>query len=230
MNWTDEYRDIIEFYYWEPQHLGRAKGIKRFDNVEQMWEHVDSIEVSLNHILNIFFSLYSNKTLFSKLGVEETYDYVSSRQVELWVQDTGGFTQPDMFFTGDNSNLAIELKLAAKTSLEQIAKYIIFNHKISQNKRLNIVFLTPYNDLEKITKEKLKTNLEITRSLEYSKLSKNLQSNCNEQDYKAIVENTTISIISLSDFKNILVSLVPQNSTEDKLLSGTIDLLNNRGF
>ena len=56
--WNDEYYEIIDFYFWEPQHIGRSKTEKsRYKNMEDVKNHILNMEVSLNHQLNIFFRL-----------------------------------------------------------------------------------------------------------------------------------------------------------------------------
>lgn len=53
--WTSEYYDVMEFYYWEPQHLGKIKNPKsQYSNQLKSLEHIQNMEVSLNHMFNVF--------------------------------------------------------------------------------------------------------------------------------------------------------------------------------
>ena len=230
MNWTDEYREIIEFYYWEPQHLGRAAGPKKFENVAQMWQHVNGLEVSLNHILNIFFSLYGNNDVLTAMGHHGLYDFVSSRQLDLWQKDYGEFTQPDMFFLGAERNLAIELKLGSKTSVNQIAKYLVFNHCVASSKGLGLLLLSPFTDLEALTKEKFSDSTTLLEALDYSVLSSKLRALCSEQDFDTQLKSIQIRTLSLHDFVTVLESIISESQTERNLLIGTIEYLKARGF
>ena len=108
MDWTDEYREIVEVYYWEPQHIGRAGGRKRFKNSDEMYRHINKIEVSLNHVLNVFFSLYPPHKLHC-FKVAGDYERLSSWRLEQIEREQHKLTQPDMFFEGESDNIAAEL-------------------------------------------------------------------------------------------------------------------------
>ena len=57
-HWNTNYYEILQDYYWEPQHLDRGRLVQpRFENDKQVLWHIHKMEVSLNHILALFFSL-----------------------------------------------------------------------------------------------------------------------------------------------------------------------------
>lgn len=231
MSWTDEYKEIVEFYYWEPQHIGRAKGVRRFDGPKDMWSHVNKLEISLNHILSLFFSLYSGSLLFDKIGAHGgPYLLTSSGQLEEWSKETKGFVQPDLFFKGDNKNLAIELKLDSKTDLSQISKYVALNGWTNQDKPLDLIFLTPHNNLKKVTKEKYVDYEELINELRDVELHKKIQSACSQNLYQEQVDMLAVNCLSFSEFYRILQAIKPESATEEKLLSGLIHYLHGRSL
>lgn len=213
MSWTDEYREIIEFYYWEPQHIGRATNGKRFANADEMYEHVNSLEVSLNHILNIFFSLYSLGNL-DCFNSDISHAILSSWQLEQYAREQKNATQPDIFFIGDTTNIAIELKTKSKSNLNQVLKYAVFNNAIGQDdiKPLVIYFIAPYKDVSRLFKEKFDRLSDIYNLLEVSD-----------------VQIPEIIIITYSELYSSLIKAKTENETEKRLLGGLISYLANRG-
>lgn len=207
MDWTDEYREIVEFYYWEPQHIGRVSGNKRFNNADEMYSHVNSLEVSLNHVLNIFFSLYDIHKL-DCFDADASHTMMSAWQLELLQREQHNATQPDLFFQGKDSNLAIELKLDSKSSKTQIIKYIEFNNKLanSSQKSFILTFLTPQSDISKIFKEK------------YTSLDGILTD---------INKHVRIRAITYRDLYESLQKTT-NNETEAKLVNGLLKYLNKR--
>lgn len=128
--WTESYYQALEFFYWEPQHLGRKKHIdSKLNSLERVQSHLRAMEVTLNHNLNMFFLLAPEavRTQFFNLlfgrvlsgehrmharGAEEAYGLAGS-------------TQPDFFFTSDSNVVAIEMKIAAKSGIGQVLKYVL---------------------------------------------------------------------------------------------------------
>lgn len=56
-NWTNVYDEIMSFYFYEPQHIGK-KAYPRdnphvYSNEQAMLNHISNMEVSLNHLFNI---------------------------------------------------------------------------------------------------------------------------------------------------------------------------------
>ena len=57
-SWNNEYYDIMNFYYWEPQHLGKIKNPNsKIQSIHDALSHIAKMEVSLNHQFNLFFQL-----------------------------------------------------------------------------------------------------------------------------------------------------------------------------
>jgi hypothetical protein len=59
----------MNFYYWEPQHLGKKKNPNsKIQNISDALDHISKMEVSLNHQFNLFFQLIPAALLNSILG------------------------------------------------------------------------------------------------------------------------------------------------------------------
>ena len=202
-NWTDEYREIIEQYWWEPQRFGRAAtNPKKFPTADAMWKAVAPLEQSLNHLLNLFFALFPLEKL--DLGVDhDGYEMLSSRRLDELERDMQNVTQPDLYFVGTGSHLAIELKTKSRSSLDQVKKYIAFHDFIDANIPLKLVYLTPHVNIIGVFKERFTTESEL-RDLLSDEENNRLQ----------------ISFMSIRTFNVMLDELNPDTPIEKKLISG----------
>jgi hypothetical protein len=129
-NWLDSYYEALEFFYWEPQHIGRKKNISgEFNTLDKVMRHLRKIEVTLNHNINQFLLIAPksfHRTIFNEFfdekfasdfemhgrGVENKFDLVDAMQ-------------PDFAFTSAKEVLSIEMKVAAKSSIDQVLKYAL---------------------------------------------------------------------------------------------------------
>ena len=123
--WNQEYYDALNFYYWEPQHLGRLTNPNsKYKNIEDVISHLRRMEVSLNHEFNLFFQLLPNELFnqfFNSLVDNfEPDDYKYQSLQDLKKLNLKDATQPDIFFKGENNFVGVELKVTAKSSLDQI--------------------------------------------------------------------------------------------------------------
>lgn len=152
MSWADEYREIVEFYWWEPQMMGRSlNNYRRYGSADEMWASVSKKEVPLNHVLNIFFALFPLEKL--GLGLSQDAHAMSSRELQALYRNQHGATQPDMFIEDADVNIGIELKTTTKSSRQQLEKYLAFNREIAPDKTLRMVMLTPYEDPSRVFKD-----------------------------------------------------------------------------
>lgn len=131
--WNEEYYRIINFFYWEPQHLGKIKNPKTtYKGIDDVLKHLRKMEVTLNHQLNIFFKLAPNRFLlylFSevfKQKIAGQYQLIPQDDLEA-MYDLRDATHPDFFFMGEKTLLCIEMKINAKSSLEQVMKYAMLS-------------------------------------------------------------------------------------------------------
>lgn len=158
--WTDIYYEIIDFYYWEPQHIGKTRlNNTKFKNVESVINHISNLEVSLNHILNIYFSMLPSEMLLtifqsiSKKVVPDDYQLMSIDTEWLLKNET----QPDFVFMGKRNICYIEMKTKSKSSQKQYEKYLKLHSRIEQVTKKNfgfsIIFLSKYS-ISEIFEEK----------------------------------------------------------------------------
>ena len=124
----------MNFYYWEPQHLGKIKNQEsKIKNINDALNHIAKMEVSLNHQFNLFFQLLPSNLIniiFNKIDYRfestEKLEYQSIEDISLLnLKDS---TQPDVFFKSNTDLFAIEFKLGTKSSIEQLLKYATLFH------------------------------------------------------------------------------------------------------
>lgn len=135
---------MIEFYYWEPQHLGRMKKpLSRVNSADAAWQRVSGLEVATNHILNLYFAIVTLQVINGDeaWATGDTYRCVAWRELEEVVRAYGGFTQPDLLFRGLSNDCAIELKTKGKTSISQVQKYATLQALTRPEKPLTLVVL-----------------------------------------------------------------------------------------
>lgn len=151
--WPDEYYEALRFYYWEPQWLNRHAGAVKGENrVEQVIKGLRAAEVSLNHILNIFFSLAPSAMTARFLAAslvgwapERVETQISPKQS---VDPKIDLCQIDILFEGTATRVALELKIGAKAPLDQVIKYALFlryygEHDGAQQKKPYLLYISP---------------------------------------------------------------------------------------
>ena len=129
-HWTRGYFDALEFFFWEPQHLGKKKNVEsEYDSLAQVLEHLHRIEVTLTHHTDLFLRL-APKSMRNELfrflfghTFADPYRY-HGRGVET-AYGMDNMSQPDLYFTSPSTVVAIELKIQAKTSIDQLSKYAL---------------------------------------------------------------------------------------------------------
>ncbi len=152
-HWNTNYYEILQDYYWEPQHLDCGRlNLPRFSNDRKMLWHIHQMEVSLNHILALFFSLAPRDFIqvleFAAFG---SHSSAAFRQVSLFELRTGNKhdpTQPDVFLVSADRCLSIEVKVSATSGLEQVAKYALLHLDFALRNGIptdgsRLIYLTP---------------------------------------------------------------------------------------
>lgn len=216
--WTKYYYDILDFYFWEPQHLGKVKNKKRKNKTyTDIFNHIAKMEVSLNHQLALFFSIIPETVLNSllneitKQNIKEKYIYESYTTIKI-IEDLNDFTQPDFIFEGRNSLLAIEVKLDSTSNLDQFMKYlllyVLIKKKVKTIKKFNLIFLAK-DGFKNIWKQNFKDKNELLKEFKKYKIPNHTTKGGIEiRPYKSEIRNvmkdTTISFINFSDFSQLL--------------------------
>lgn len=128
--WIDSYYEALEFFYMEPQHLrrpmDRGSGNAPFESVKK---HLRKMEVTLNQNLHQFFSLAPDSfrnELFGRLFDQEIPGalILEGRDVDAKFK-LQNCMQPDLVFTSEAHVLSLEMKVVAKSSLDQFLKYAV---------------------------------------------------------------------------------------------------------
>jgi len=151
-NRTEIIYDIYSFLYREPQHIGKVGNKNSPQNTyDKAMAYLKTREVTLNHLSNLFFSFLPTSLLHTffelslkKPFVNDQYD-VFVRSLDSVVQGIGDFTQPDIFFVWEKNVVSLEMKLWAKTSLDQLMKYAFLHHMEQKtswvNKSYHLLYL-----------------------------------------------------------------------------------------
>ena len=129
-DWVESYYEAVEFFYWEPQHLGKRKHANaELDSVSSVRKRLRNMEVTLNQNLHQFFLLAPDllrNELFAQLFGKPLQGQLSlhGRDVdeEFKLQNS---VQPDLLFTSDAQIVSLEMKLGAKSSITQVIKYAL---------------------------------------------------------------------------------------------------------
>jgi hypothetical protein len=249
-SWNDEYYDIIDFYYWEPQHLGKKKyDNSKYANVLEVISHLRKIEVPLNHIFNIFFRLAPNDFTLKLLShcygisIKDEFDFQGNKEWKEYVPNE--LTQPDIFLSGKNTNFAVELKVGSKSTLEQVAKYLILNRlnnsHFGTDKKFFLLYLSPVK-FNRLWKQDFSTTAELKqefKSREFRSLRKKAK-HVTSLDFESALESidsTQLCSITYSEllhfttaYRNSIDTDIPFSETVISLCSGLIKELSYRGY
>ena len=237
--WTSEYYDVMEFYYWEPQHLGKIKNKEsRFNNEKKALQHIQNMEVSLNHLFNVFFRLtpssFTHKMIseFFNKKIEEKF----TLQGRYAVSKFSALVQPDLLLSSNETNLSIEMKIGAKSTLEQIYKYALL-HWLEQNQnkktKKSLLLYIGKDDFTNLWSERFSTIEELKKNVLSSNIEK-LQNKAskvesveiNWDEVQDLVGKTIITYCSYSQFASFLKIFIGQISVNSEA-SETIEKLFN---
>jgi len=126
-DWSEEYANILEFYFWEPQHLNRISPSKEKRRpVNEVISALMKREVPLNHQLNFFFRLAPVGLKARWLGSIFPGMEVSEACFQsLLASPIYAACQPDLYLNSRGSRFFVELKVGAKSSMDQLCKYAL---------------------------------------------------------------------------------------------------------
>lgn len=245
-NWSDEYLEILEFYYWEPQHLGKSKHPNtKYDSLEKVLEHIRRMEVSLNHIFNLFFTLLPNKEtneLFSRVFQKPFNEefYFNSRTTRDFVDSFKSATQPDLFFPSENHTVCIEMKVGAQSNFDQLMKYLLLalleNERSGKQKKFSLLF-TGVGPFEKLFKEGCKNICELREQFlgyEIGEKTKNgaIELGAYREPIYKLSQEIDIAYLSYAEFHSLLTEMNAETENEalKNIYRGLMAELEERGF
>lgn len=137
---------------------------RRLRSSNEYWAFIRRQEETFNHIFNLTLSILPGDVISHLLdplfGNGGAHDYQlcdgSIRDIYPWING-GNVTTPDSFLISENSVLAIEIKFNAKTSLDQLGKYValIAGEELyrAKHEHLNLLYIYPSNASEKFLRE-----------------------------------------------------------------------------
>lgn len=133
--WNADYYDIVEHYFWAPGSLGRTP--KENVNPRAVFRALRRNEDALNHVLMMFFRLAPRE--FTRILFEQwceetaTPEFRIQNRYQVDALLGVGFTQPDLFFVHPHVSFMIEMKIDAKSSADQVLKYVALSHLESKH-------------------------------------------------------------------------------------------------
>lgn len=160
-NWVNLVYDIYDFLYWEPQHIWKQQKKLKISHKDTI-ENIKKLEVSLNQILNIFFTFIPHiyiielmSYIYKNNSINDNYEiYLDWDDNIAWIDWA---TQPDILFQWNISNMYIEMKIQAKMNIHQFFKYLLLHAVLeSQEWRMkNMYFIILWkSDFASVWKER----------------------------------------------------------------------------
>lgn len=244
--WNEEYYETLEFYYWEPQHLGKMKmSESKYDSLRKSIDHIKKMEVSLNHHFNTFFSLLPNKEtndLFAHIfGREFQGNFCfNSKATRDFVDSFKSATQPDLFFPSEQELVCIEMKVGSKSSFDQLTKYLLLSlleqEREHSEKKFSLLYIG-VGEFKDLFKEKIRTVEELREQfLQYEIGEKTRNKTLDLAPYREKIyqlsQTIPLEYLSYSDFYRLLSKLYQQSDNEalQNIYYGLIAELEMRGY
>lgn len=122
--WPELVYRYVEHYRWEPQHLG--------PDTKAFYRKIRSQEVPLSFLFNILLYALPPATARALLSLT---DAVAERGEPLHVKNAqdASFTQADVQLDSPRERIFVELKIQAKTGIEQAQKYALLHTKLASS-------------------------------------------------------------------------------------------------
>lgn len=245
---TEIIYEIYDFLYREPQHIGKIKNPNsKYNDYDKVMNHLKLIEVTLNHMVNIFFTFlpsrflhsFFEKSLNKPMWTDEYDVFVDSLENAIWFETL--VTQPDVLFVWEKTNVAIEMKINANSSLDQLMKYALLfcmeEDKSKIEKSNNLIFLWKW-EFKNLREEGYKDTKELKIAFSQYEISDRSSkwwidlSNYHSR-IKKMVKSMTISYISYKDMKDFCITSlegVKNNYQLEKLFKWMILELDDRNL
>lgn len=221
----------------------------KYKNFNEVLVHLKSMEVTLNQLLNIFFSFlpanllhqFFEKSVNTPIRLDEYELFIRNLTDIIATDDIGNITQPDFFFAWHKNNIAVEMKIWAKSSLDQVMKYALLQQleyeKSWIEKKYYLIYIWK-GAFAQQRQEKFETVYELKKAFrnhEIPNTSKNWKLDYSPYKDKIheMMDKMIIGYINYDDMKQFCeeaLPLVEQNKQVKKLLMGLIDELTERNL
>ncbi len=176
-SWVQSYYEALSFFYWEPQHLGRKKYVDAtYNTADKVMKHLGIMEVTLNHQIKQFLSIaprsLRNRLFQAALGRFIAGDfYMAGRDVDK-TYALNNVTQPDILFTNNETTVSLEMKVKARSSVDQVLKYALLALGVEQKdskQRQHCLILLSQGPFSSLWTERLDNLEELHQKLESEK-------------------------------------------------------------
>jgi hypothetical protein len=129
-SWLETYYTALEFFYWEPQHLGLKKNPDaKLDSLGEVARRLGKLEVTLNHNLDQFLRLapngFRNELFGSVFGRGFLHPFRMLGRGVYTEFGLGDAMQPDFLFESEADVVSIEMKIHGNSSVTQVLKYAL---------------------------------------------------------------------------------------------------------
>jgi hypothetical protein len=220
-NWLDSYYEALEFFYWQPQHIGRKKTIGREFELKKVVKHLREMEVTLNHNINQFL-LLAPAALLPRL-----FNELFAREFKLEFEMHGqgvdadfkleNAVQPDFLFISAADVVSIEMKVGAKSSIEQVLKYALLGlaaELLAGSTKTHYLGFLGVGDFSSQWKEKFASPVELRHALNGVDLRTFLQTRRkrfreHQERFDNIVEHMHLGFFNYERFAEVLNAEVP---------------------
>ena len=245
-DWVTAYYAALEFFWWEPQHLGRRKHASaQLDTLGKVSRHIHGIEVTLNQLLNQFFTL---APVSLRAELFEARFGTAFAPLDFWGDDTvralgvESIVQPDLLFVSDSEVVSIEMKIRAKCSVAQVLKYALLGVAVESHtgrRRSHSLLLLGKGDFSDLWQERFASVAELQQAMQAdvaSFLSEGRKDfRPHEERFREVAAGMRIEFMSYADLAGFLQAKRPPASEVGpaaevyrKLIDGVIGDLDRR--
>lgn len=191
----------------------------------ELTNHLKTQEEILNHLFNFTFAITEDaiveKLFCQPLKITDSGPFLSLGQRAANLRYGWGLnenvTQQDGLFISDISAIAIELKLKADSSPEQIAKYVALlasEIEIRKQPNLGLIFIIPEKALSGHWKrgglDGPKINIEFLESIDWGKLT-NIRIRKIFEEKKehvaVVLKNLKLAVFTWTDFREAIIKI-----------------------
>jgi len=230
-----------------PKSMTNRRGplYRRTRSGKDYWEYVQRQEETFNHIFDITFAILPGNVVskifnnFTRSGSDHKFESIGREIYQRYgwgINDN--ITSPDGYFVSSSSVLAVELKFNAKTSLDQLAKYVYLlvmeEKREGPKKHLDLVYITPSDPVEKFVKQVGLQPSEVSEALFPQLLAAAGNStvrswlNTDAARFRDVLNRLTVHCISWQEFARSLenfskpLSKSPGDQTMSRLIGGLV--------
>lgn len=231
-SWPEFVYRFVEHYFWEPQHLGPG--------VESFYAKIRRQEVPLNFLFNML--LYAlpqsyRRALLAPSGIGKP----SGPSLVVRNSRNRSFIQADVELDSESERIFVELKIRAKTGLDQLQKYVMLHALLAATddspRTPILIFVTkhPFARHWKSSEPNISSQGDVAPLLLKSDLSKKLRTNAELKtvagSYEATCQKLSLGFLTWQDIGDQLTGFLRvDDELSDSLVEGFLSDLRRRGL